>query len=238
MTGIAVPEGVTRVRDCRLVLTDAPWTYAERHAAAIAAHWQRRSAESAAFFNGRILLTVAAALVEERFEARATVIDFAAFLHWRETGYADTGVCDAFGSALILSADGALMLGRQRGGNLNAGLLYPPGGFIDPRDLGPDGTIDVAASIAREIAEEAGLDTATVPREPGFILSRLGQQLAIGAVHRSHLPTRDLRDAMIAGLAHDPERELAEIVPVASRAEAAGLPVPAWTRGFIDALLP
>jgi len=238
MTGIAVPEGVTRIRDCRLTLTDAPWTYAERHTAAIAAHWQRRSAESAAFFNGRILLTVEAALVAEKLEARAAIIQFAAFLHWRETGYADTDVCDAFGSALILSADGALMLGRQRTGNLNAGLLYPPGGFIDPRDVGPDGTIDVAASIAREIAEEAGLDSATLARDPGFILSRLGQQLAIGAVHRSALPTRDLRDAMIAGLAHDPERELVEIVPVSSRAEASGLPVPEWTRGFIDALLP
>jgi len=43
---------------------------------------------------------------------------------------------------------------------------------------------------------------------------------------------------MIAGLAHDPERELVEIVPVSSRAEASGLPVPEWTRGFIDALLP
>jgi 8-oxo-dGTP pyrophosphatase MutT (NUDIX family) len=238
MMGIAVPEGITRIRDCRLALTDARWSYADRHADDIAAHWQRRSAESAAFFNGRILLTVAATLIEERLEARATIIEFAAFLHWRETGYSDVSVCDAFGSALILSADGALMLGRQRTGNLNAGLLYPPGGFIDPRDVRPDGEIDVAASIAREIAEEAGLDSAALIRDPGFILSRLGQQLAIGAVHRSPLPTHDLRDAMIAGLAHDPERELVEIVPVTSRAEATDLPVPVWTRGFIDALLP
>ncbi len=104
----------------------------------------------------------------DRFEGQLMPVEFKSFLYWKEHGYPDTSVRDTFGSALIRSAEGHILLGRQRAGNINAGLAYLPGGFIDGRDVAADGSIDIAASVAREVAEETGLGAGDIERMPGF----------------------------------------------------------------------
>ena len=235
---IAIPAGVTRIRDVRLSVRGDGWPYEVRHADGIAAHWQRRRAENPGFFNGRILVLRSGRVVDGVLDGGLATIDFAAFLHWREHGYQDATARDAFGSALILSRDGALMLARQSAGNLNEGLVYPPGGFIDPRDVAEDGTIDLAASIRREIAEETGLDVDDLTHEPGYLISTDGLQVAIGAVFRSGLDADMLRKAMLRGSAADPEGELIDVVAIRSTADADRHPLPRWTAALVAALLP
>lgn len=201
---IDLPKGLTRLVDCRLVHTSANWSYARRHADRIAAHWLRRQAENPSFFNGRILMTLAAEVSDGVLTGAAATVDFADFLYWREQGFDDPTVCDVFGSALIMSADGALMLARQRAGNLNADSVYPPGGLLDPRDIGPDGRIDIGASISREVREETSLSVGDLTRDPGFLLACNGPQAAVGAVFRSPLERCDLADRMMRGLENDP----------------------------------
>ncbi len=233
---IALPEGLSRVDDCHLVLADDGWAYPTTHAAEIAANWQRRQAENPTFFNGRVLMTTAARIVDGTLVGRCCIVDFATFLHWREQDVPDPGAVDAFGSALIVSSDGGLMLARQREGNLNSGLVYPPGGLMDVRDIGPDERIEVAASIRREIAEETGLTVSDLVRVPGYLVSVHGAQVAIGGVFRSPLTAADLQARMNAGLIEDPERELTEIIIVFSMADAEPLPMPAWTRRLVAGL--
>ena len=233
---IAIPAGVTAVRDVRLSVSPEPWSYALGHAEAIEMHWCRRRAENPGFFNGRVLVLREGRIAGGVLHGVCGVVDFAAFLHWREHGYRDASVHDAFGSALILSSDGALMLARQSAGNLNAGLVYPPGGFIDPRDVAADGTIDIDGSIRREIAEETGLAVADLVRAAGFLISSNGPQTAIAAVFRAPVDATTLQAMMLSGSQADPERELIEMVAVRSAAEAADHPLPAWTAALVTVL--
>ena len=92
-----------------------------------------------------------------RAEAREDA--YSAFLTWRERGFPDIGTAHIFGTALIQSSDGALILGVMGGKTVNAGRFYPPGGSLEPRDVGNDGSVDVEGCIARELKEETGLDS-------------------------------------------------------------------------------
>ncbi len=128
------------------------------------------------------------ALQDDCLDGVLAATDFAASLYWRETGYRDQAVVDCFGSAIFLGSDGALIYGRQSAGHINAGMLYPPGGFIDERDIGRGGAVDLDASIAREITEETGLNPTALRRDRGFLVTRYGPLLSIGVIYQLTLP--------------------------------------------------
>jgi len=213
------------------------WAYAQAHAAAIDEHWARRSVESPRLFNGAIYVARGMTLESGALDVEFTRIEFKSFLYWREQGYPDTGVRDCFGSALIRSSEGHVLLGRQNAGNMNGGLAYMPGGFIDPRDVGPDGTIDVAASIAREVREETGLQPQELRRLPGHWVTFCGPLVSIATEFRSRETAQTLRERMRRGLARDAEAELDEIVVVRSMSDAPPGLVPPYARLLLARVL-
>ncbi len=228
---------VERIERCRLVVGARRWTYAEEHRAEIDAHWARRAAENPRFFNGRIHL-----LAEERsgagsLEGELLVTDFKSYLYWRDAGFADRSVRDAFGSALIRSADGHVLLGRQRDGNINAGLVYLPGGFIDGRDVGPDGLVDLAGSVLREVAEETGLAADDVTVQPGYWVTRTGHLVSIAVEVVSRHSSSELAGRVESYIASDPNSELTGIVMVRRKADIEGLPMPPFAPLLLEALL-
>ena len=160
---------VVFVQHCALELSRKPWDFASDNATAIDDHWNRRRRSNPAFFNGVVHVLEAGTIVNGTFHATFKRTDFKSFLYWRETGYPDAAAHDAFGSALVVSREGHVVLGRQRAGNINAGIAYLPGGFIDQRDVANDGTIDIAASIRRELTEETGLTEPDVVEQSGFL---------------------------------------------------------------------
>jgi NUDIX domain len=228
-------EGVVRVVRCALVVRPTPWSYAREQAAAIDAHWQRRQAESRELFNGRIFVLTDESHDGDTYAATFTPVEFKAFLHWRETGYPETGVRDGFGSALLVSAEGHVLLGRQAAGHLNSGLAYPPGGFIDPRDVRGDGTIDIDASIDREIAEETGLPLAALRADPGYLVTRCGPHRSIARVYRSAETAAALQARVAATIAADPSPELDALVVVRNRHDM-GVPMPDYARCLLTAV--
>jgi hypothetical protein len=207
-----------RIDACKLSVSPEPWAFAEDRRAEIAAHWRNATAERPKLFNGTVYVLREGVLVGQTFRGTFVRTDFKSFLYWRESGYVDQSVRDGFGSAVIRSAEGHVLFGRQTGGNVNAGLAYPPGGFIDTRDVA-DGAIDIDASIARELAEETGLDPVELARAPGYLLTRAGPLVSIGIEWSSPLPAEALRERMLDHIRHQATPELADIVIVRAAGE-------------------
>jgi hypothetical protein len=235
---ITIPEGVHRIRRCRVRCSTEIWTFASREEGAIRAHWARRSANNSKFFNGRVYVMTWGALQEDCLEGSLVATDFAASLYWRETGYRDQTVADCFGSAILLGADGTLIYGRQTPGNINSGMLYPPGGFIDRRDFDRCDTVDFDGSIAREVAEEIGLDPSTLDRDAGYLLTKDGPLLSVGIIYRLAVPGHEFCAQVKARLARDAAPELEVLVTLACAAETAAHAMPGYARQIATALLP
>jgi 8-oxo-dGTP pyrophosphatase MutT (NUDIX family) len=224
---------VAWVEECALQLAQEPWEFADAHAGEIEEHWEHRLEDNPGFFNGTIYLTRVAVVEDGVLTARVFATEFKNFLYWRETGYRDRTVTDVFGSALIVSADGAVILGRQREGHINSGLAYCPGGLVDARDVLNDGSVDILGSIRRELGEETGLLGGSMREAPGFLVTRFGQQMSVAAEFHSPLGTDGLTERIAEYLDADPRSELAEVVAVGSLEEAAKIAMP----GFMHPLL-
>ena len=164
---ICTTDGTSvRIADRVLALSASPWGYAERHRDAMAAYWESARTERPKMFDGPVHVLIAHALQGGTFNGTFARTDFKSFLHWREHG-APGPTRDGFGSALIRSSDGCVLLGLQSLGNLNAGFAYPPSGLIEPADT-EAGCVDIDANIARELEEETGLAPADLERTSGL----------------------------------------------------------------------
>lgn len=206
-----------RISRCELALSKEPWRYAERHREAVAAYWQRISAERPKLFDGCVYVLTSYVLRDATLSGAFARTDFKSFLYWREHGVEGPAI-DAFGSSLIQSSDGCVLLGRQGEGHLNGGFAYPPSGMIDAKDV-VAGMIDIDKSIARELEEETGLTPPDLARRPGYIVTLAGPQISIAIEWQSALPAAALRERILARVARQPDPELADIVIVRSLAE-------------------
>ena len=226
-------DRVERVATCRLTVDASAWPYAAQHAPQIDTHWHRRRAENPAMFNGVIHLLHTEASATGAIAGTFLRTDFKSYLHWREQGFPEAGVRDGFGSALIRSAEGHVLLGRQRQGNINAGLAYLPGGFIDQRDVLTDGSIDLDASIVRELTEETGLTATDVSIAPGYIVTRRGALLAISREIVSPLSSQELRARILSHIGDDPQSELVDAVIMRSTADFDGTAMHPYARQLL-----
>ena len=191
------------------------WSYARIHGDEIDDHWQRASAENPRYFNGDIHLIESLEVGGNRITARLFRTDFKSFLFWRNAGFpVEANAFDGFGSALIRSIEGYILLGRQRASQINAGLSYLPGGFLDARDVGADGKIDILASIAREVLEETGLSPTDLNAAPGIIVTHVGPHVSFAQEFRTDLTAHALTEKVHAHLASEADPELESIVVV------------------------
>lgn len=228
---------VERLTSCSLSLTDRRWAFAEENRAAIDALWRAERERNPRFFNGAVHLVCERSITSGGLRAKLLRTDFKSCLYWRKLGFPPAGVIDAFGSALVTSKEGAIILGRQRAGNLNAGLTYLPAGFIDADDIGPSGEIDIAGSVMREIGEETGLGAADIERRQGFYAVCAGAQLSIAVPFASPLDARDLVARIEDHIAAAPDSELETVVAVRSLSDLDGLALPHYTRPLLERLL-
>jgi len=212
-------DTIVRTPQLRLRQTGAAWPFAVAHAGPIARHWARRSAENPAFYDGEVLVLRELASGADGTDGVLSLERFSAFLYWRDQGRPDDATLDGFGSAIVRSAEGHVMVGRTATNTLNPGRVYLPGGFLDARDARPDGSIDIDASIARELREETGLDAGRLQRLPGYLVARHGRHCCFAIEWHSELPAAALVDRMHRGLAEDPDRELVEILVVREPAD-------------------
>jgi len=212
---ICTTDGTSvRIEQCALSLSEEPWSYAEDHRDGIAAYWQEALVERPKMFDGTVHVLTAHALYDGALNGTFTRTDFKSFLYWREHGF-EGSTRDGFGSSLIRSSDGCVLLGRQSEGNLNSGLAYPPSGLIDASDT-TAGRVEIDASIARELEEETGLTQAELERRPGYVVTFAGPLVSIAIEWRSELRADALRRRILDHVARQPEPELADVVIVRS----------------------
>ncbi len=232
-------DRVVRVAGARLTVSPRPWHWARRQQEEIDVHWLRESGANANFFNGTIYLIDALSLNEAAATVTATLLetDFKSYLYWRDLGYPPSGVLDGFGSALIRCSDGAVILGRQQPGNINSGLAYLPGGFIDGRDAQAGGVIDIRSSVLREVVEETGLHPQSFTIEDGLHLTLHKAHVSFAVTVRSPMPSHDLIAAIGRHIASQDNPELAEAVAVSRSSDLEGLPMPGYARVLLTSLL-
>jgi 8-oxo-dGTP pyrophosphatase MutT (NUDIX family) len=225
-------DRVWRAATADLSVGGSQWRWAEENAAAIERHWSEASARNPNFFNGiiHLIAEMERDTAESRVRARFIRTDFKSYLLWRHLGFPETGVRDGFGSGLIRATDGTVILGRQRPGNVNSGLAYLPGGFIDDRDVDGRGRIDIAASVAREVREETGLDPAHFAITPGFIVTEHKAHVSFSVEYRSGHSAAQLIEAVGRHIARQRDPELSEAVAVHDAADIARLGVPGYAR--------
>jgi len=190
----------------------------------VPATWAQLKAEKPHVWDGRILgFTPPQIGADGILRADASEDAYSAFLTWRQAGFPEIGVFHVFGTALILSSDGALIFGVMGGDTVNAGRVYPPGGSLEPRDVRADGMVDVELCIKTELVEETGLRTEDA--EPGALLAIFeGQRLSISRVFRFAMTADELLVNIRANLDAQEERELADVIACrnASDGRAAG----------------
>lgn len=223
-------ERVERLSRCSFFATPRGWDFAESHAESIDRNWADRTRANPSLFNGVVYVMDALRIEAGVCSGTFQRTDFKSYVFWRDRGYPEAGVRHAFGSGLLLSAEGHVILGVQRAGTLHAGQAYMPGGFIDHRDVAPDGRIDVAASVARELAEETGLTPGELTREPGCLVTFAGSLVSVAITMRSRLRSQALRERILAHIAHETEPELADAVIVRSTDDLAALVVPRYAQ--------
>ena len=233
----AKESSVQSLRSCQLHVGNGVWAFAREHAATIKTHWQQAIAINPNYFNGTVHLIDDLHLDATHLEARLLVTDFKSYLYWRDQGYPEARVLDGFGSALLRSRDGAILLGRQRAGNINGGLVYLPGGFIDGHDVGADGSVDLAASVSRELVEETGLDVGRLTRAPGIYVTQTQAQISIAVPFTSEQTADDLKAEIETHIAADPKSELTDIVVIRSTSDLAELAMPPYAKVLVAELL-
>tara|TARA_R110002124_G_scaffold36451_10_gene117395 strand:- start:2694 stop:3413 length:720 start_codon:yes stop_codon:yes gene_type:complete len=190
----------------------------------VAACWSRAVAANPQLWDGRVLglLPVAGQpLVDAHGVLRAEAREdaYSALLAWRALGFPEIGMRHAFGWALIVSSDGALIYGRMGSDTANAGRVYPPGGSLEPRDVLADGRVDFLRCIALELAEETGLSVAEA--RVGMTVAVLDDAVvSVGQVLHFDQPAAALVARIRADLAQQQHRELDDVVVLRSRADA------------------
>ena len=229
---------VERVDECDLISIASAWAFADKNRDRIESHWHQRCTANPGFFNGTVHLLREHGIAGAVFKAKLARMPFKDFLYWKDSGYPDDSVSDVFGSALLRSLEGHVILGRQREGNLNAGLAYLPGGFIDERDIGAGGRVDIAASVLRELGEEIGIGNGLARQQPGFFITFAGRLVSIGVEFRSHLPAAQIVEGFERHISNDSGSELASVEIVRQRADLDRLPVPDYAAAVICAVLP
>ncbi len=228
-------ENVSEIKAVDLQLADRVWPFAQANTDRIEAHWDAVVARAPASFNGPVLMTRNPAVRDGILQGDAIVTDYASFIAWSDWGWPDRTMFNLFGTAIVRAGDGALIFGVMGAHTLNPGQCYPPGGSLDPGDVAGGGKIDIMGSIARELAEETGLDAADAT-PAGLYAVFDGQRVSIAQVLQFAQPARTLAERARRHIAADAKAELDAVAVLHSSGDLPD-PAPGYARMLARHLL-
>jgi 8-oxo-dGTP pyrophosphatase MutT (NUDIX family) len=234
----AASGGVENGTIVRLTRVDArvephDWAYARENAAGIAAHWAKISAGKPAMFNGRVMLQHRAAIRDGVFEAGYFETDYAAFMAWRDAGHPGPAIRNGFAMAALRANDGAFLCGKMGAHTANAGKVYFAAGTPDREDQRPDGTLDLAGSVTRELEEETGLRRDELSVGEGWTAVIEEGRIAFMREVGIDLPAEEARALMLARMKTLAEEELSDIVVLRDLAATGQHDMPPFMRRYL-----
>jgi 8-oxo-dGTP pyrophosphatase MutT (NUDIX family) len=223
---------IVKVDRISLQYVPQPWGFAVEQRAEIDAHFARARRERPQLWNGQVLLTHWHRLHDGEFDAAFLQTDFASFMAWRDWGFPEAGVSNCFSMGALRGSDGAWIMGVMAPHTSAAGRIYFPAGTPDPSDI-VNGSVDLAGSVIREVAEETGLGIGDFTQSEGWYCVIDGRQIALMKVLEAAVPAEDLRRRIIGHLARDRMPELADIRIVRSRSDFDPM-MPRFVTAFLD----
>jgi 8-oxo-dGTP pyrophosphatase MutT (NUDIX family) len=210
------------------------WAFAREQASEIAAHWGGISAGKPAMFDGRVMLQHRAAIEDGVFRAGYFETNYSAFMSWRDFGYPGPVIRNGFAMAALRASDGAFLCGVMGAHTANPGKVYFAAGTPDREDARPDGTLDLAGSVTRELCEETGLELDEIAVEESWTAVILPGRIAFMRPVSVPLPAAEARALMLSRMATQAEPELSDIVIVRDAGDADRFDMPPFMRPYLD----
>jgi 8-oxo-dGTP pyrophosphatase MutT (NUDIX family) len=201
---------IHRVTALDLKVEPWAWPFASERRAEIGAHFAEKQREKPKTWNGRVLLARSVDISGGRLTSRYFETDFADMLAWRDWGFPDRNVFNAFGMGALRAADGAYVLGEMGAHTTNAGRVYFPAGTPDPDDVS-DGVVDLVGSVAREMEEETGLLPTDYIPSPHWDCIAVGSSVGLFRTLTVDMPGAALKARIEANLARQTDPELSAI---------------------------
>jgi 8-oxo-dGTP pyrophosphatase MutT (NUDIX family) len=201
---------IVRIKRLELAFAPRPWPFAQERREEIVRYFDELRAVKPAVWNGRILLLYDHAVVGDVFRGAYFETDYASFLAWRNWGCPDATIRNCFSLGALRGSDGGFLLGVMNSHTVNAGKIYFPAGTPDPGDI-VDGTVDLAGSIRREMAEETGLDPDAYHAEEDWSCVLTSTHIAQIKVLHARESASALRERVLGHLAREVEPELRDI---------------------------
>jgi 8-oxo-dGTP pyrophosphatase MutT (NUDIX family) len=187
------------------------WAWAEQNRDFIEANWKRRTADKPKMFNGKVLLLRNVEFEQDLCRNTYFETSYADFVAWIDSGYPDRNIANGFAMGALRGSDGAFICGVMGAHTTNAGRVYFAAGTPDLSDLRPDGTVDLASSLTRELIEETGLQESEFHVDDEWIIVQRWPTIAL--LRMVTLPMTAEEGAVLirANIAKDPEPELQDV---------------------------
>ena len=214
------------------------WPFVRDRRADIDAHWEAVIREKPKMFNGQVLLQHRADIRDGIFHAGYFATDYASLVAWMHLGMPPPLVRNGFAMAALRASDGAYLLGEMASHTTHAGKIYFAAGTPDLSDVTPDGHVDLAGSLLRELQEETGLARHEVSVEESWTLVMGQGRVAFMRPVTIDLPASEARALMLERIAAQAEPELAGIVIIRSAEECDQERMPPFMRRYLRHMLP
>jgi 8-oxo-dGTP pyrophosphatase MutT (NUDIX family) len=199
---------VSRVEAC---CRPFDWQWPQQNRAFVEENWKRRTAGKPLMFNGRVLLLQDVAFEQDLCRNTYFEVDYADFVAWIDKSYPDPAIANGFAMGALRGSDGAYICGVMGNGTTNAGRVYFPAGTPDLSDLRPDGTVDLATSLTRELAEETGLQESDYHVDDEWIIVQRWPTIALLRMVTLPMPAEEGAAKIRANIARQHEPELQDV---------------------------
>jgi 8-oxo-dGTP pyrophosphatase MutT (NUDIX family) len=199
---------VSRVEAC---CRPFDWTWPQQNRAFIAENWKRRTAGKPQMFNGRVLMLQDVAFERDLCRNTYFEVDYADFVAWIDKGEPDPAIANGFAMGALRGSDGAYICGVMGSGTTNAGRVYFAAGTPDPSDLRPDGSVDLATRLTRELAEETGLHEGDYHVDDEWIIVQRWPTIALLRMVTLPVTAEDGAAKIRANIARQHEPELQDV---------------------------